>query len=79
VIAPGHFSARPAAALDRSQKQGRAGIQLRTRYNLPPGLRRQLSEAPCPSCQFHLTFPPGVTTGICGNCGNIVRPGEAGA
>jgi Fe-S-cluster containining protein len=66
-----------SAGLDRSQEQGRAGIQLRARYNLPAGFRRQLNEGPCPQCQFQLTFPPGVTKGICGNCGEIVRPGVA--
>lgn len=62
-------------ALDWSQQQGRAGIKLRARYSLPPGLRLQLNEAPCPRCQFQLTFPPGMAEGICGNCGQYIRPG----
>lgn len=65
------------AMMDRAMEAGRGGVALRAQHALPPGLRRKVTEFPCPRCGFVLTLPSGpVTTPVCGNCGKRLAAGD---
>jgi len=62
------------------REQGRAGIALRTRHNVPAAFRPPERPAvPCPGCGFGLSMPAGLTVGVCGHCGQMVRQGGVSA
>ena len=59
------------------REQGRAGIALRTRWNVPAAFRPpERPGVPCPECGVSLTIPAGLAVGACGYCGQVVKACE---
>jgi hypothetical protein len=81
-VPPGELRAAVASKFMRQKsasvrEQGRAGIALRARWNVPAAFRPpERRGVPCPGCGVSLTMPAGLAVGACGHCGQVVKPGE---